>query len=121
MPKRAFLPTAARGARSKLTQIVSRRSFLCGSVVEMKRVCGYAGCKCIVQGKKHKSLYLCISAGGRRKMIYVPSEWEEEIVCWVNAYKEARSLMESVSSAYLRNFMEEKELKGKPASPPLSR
>ena len=113
MTKRDFLPAAARAARSKLTQIVSRRPFLCGSIVEMKRTCGYAGCKCIVYGKKHKSLYLCLSAAGERKMIYVPSVWEEEILRWVRAYREARHLMESVSSAYLRNFMDAKELKRK--------
>jgi hypothetical protein len=72
----------------------------------MARTCGTAGCKC-TRGQKHVSLYLSIRVKGRRKMIYVPSDWEERIRSWVRTYQEVNGLVDEVSQACLEQFLRE--------------
>ena len=106
MRHRGRFSARERKARSALAKLVHQRRLLRGSLVTMARTCGTAGCKCN-RGQKHVSLYLSIRVKGRRKMIYVPSAWEERIRSWVRTSQEVDGLVDEVSAACLERFLRE--------------
>lgn len=93
------MPAAERRARSRLTQLISQRGVLRGSLLVRGRVCGKPNCKC-ARGQKHESLYLVISEGGRTRQLYVPKDWESRVRRWVEDHRRARQLMEEISRIY---------------------
>lgn len=66
-----------------------------GSVVEVRTVCGKAGCRCL-RGKRYRHgpyLHLSLFRDGRTRMIHLPREWEDEVktgVAAARAYRQAR-------------------------------
>jgi hypothetical protein len=96
-----------RSARSRLAQLLHEHDVICGSVVSMARTCGKAGCRC-AQGKKHVSLYLSAKVEGRRRMVYVPPELEDEVRKRVAAYREVEHLTDVVSAACVDRVLERK-------------
>lgn len=96
-----------RSARSRLAQLLHEHDVICGSVVSMARTCGKAGCRC-VQGEKHVSLYLSTKVKGRRRMVYIPLELEEEVRRRVAAYREVEDLTQVVSAASVNRVLERK-------------
>ena len=108
MKHRTFMSHEERAARSALAKLLHERPILCGSVVTMARTCGNKGCRC-ARGERHRSLYLSIRAGERRKMIYVPTEMEGSVRGAVQAYREAAGLIETVSQACLARLVAQKE------------
>jgi len=105
---RSHLPRRERFARSRLAKLLHDRSFLCGSLVTMHRVCGKPGCKCL-RGEPHPGLYLAIRIGPTRKMLHVPSALEWRVKQWVTTYQEIWRLIEEVSGACLQRFLKEKQ------------
>ncbi len=99
--------TQEREARSRLAQLLRGQDMICGSVVSMARTCGKAGCRC-ARGEKHVSLYLSVKMEGRRRMVYVPPELEEEARRCVAAWREADALVQTVSAACLGRVLERK-------------
>jgi len=106
MRHRGGFSSGERSKRSALSKRVRDRRWLRGSLVTMSRTCGTAGCKC-TRGEKHVSLYLSIRVDGRRKMIYVPSAWEETVRSWVAAYQEVDGLVDEISASCLSHFLSE--------------
>lgn len=106
MRHRGGFSASERAARSALAKLVHDRRLLRGSLVTMSRTCGTAGCKC-TRGQKHVSLYLSIRVGGKRKMIYVPSQWEQTVRSWVQACQQAEGLVDEISAASLERFLSE--------------
>ena len=96
-----------RQARSRLAQILHVQDVICGSLVSMSRTCGKAGCRC-ARGEKHVSLYLSGKMEGRRRMVYIPPELEEEARRCVAAWREADALTQEVSAACLNRVLERK-------------
>lgn len=111
MIHRGSLPVGEREARSRLAQLVHGKAFVCGSLVRMARRCGKPRCKCR-RGKKHISLYLSVRLKRTRKLIYIPSEWEETLRAWVAEYREMGRLIEEVSQANLGRLLKAKETGG---------
>jgi hypothetical protein len=74
----------------------------------MKRACGKQGCKCM-RGELHRSLYLAIRAGEKRKMIHIPQALESTAQQWVQTYQEAWGLMEKISQTCLERFVKTKQ------------
>jgi hypothetical protein len=101
-----FAPQERR-ARSRLAQHLHDHDVICGSVVSMARTCGKAGCRC-AQGDKHVSLYLSAKVEGRRRMVYIPPELEEEVRRRVAAYREVEQLTEVVSAACVDRVLKRK-------------
>ncbi len=109
MPSRSQLPPEDRAARSKLQKILACASPLAhASLVSMARKCGKKNCKC-VKGEKHVSLYLSTRVGKARKMIYVPPQLEAEARALVENFRAVEELIEKVSQASLKRFLEKKE------------
>ncbi len=96
-----------RSARSRLAQLLHDHEVIRGSVVSMARRCGKAGCHC-AQGQKHVSLYLSVNIEGKRRMVYIPAQLEEEVRRRVDAYREVQRLTQVVSEACVNRVLEEK-------------
>jgi hypothetical protein len=105
---RTHLSPAEREARSRLVKICAEAPLLRGSLVTMCRRCGKPGCHCI-DGEKHASLYLAIRRGKQRKMIYIPSELEQQVREWVQSSQEIDRLLELVSQSCLEQLLQTKE------------
>ncbi len=114
MHHRGQFSSSERAVRSQVAKLVHDRRLLCGTLVTMARTCGTPGCKC-TRGQKHISLYLSIRLEGRRKMIYIPSAWEETIRSWVGAYRQADGLIQAISQSSLERFLAEKGRTGGPS------
>jgi hypothetical protein len=96
-----------RAARSRLAQLLHDNEVICGSVVSMARTCGKAGCRC-AQGDKHVSLYLSTKVAGKRRMLYIPPELEQEVRGRVVAWREVEQLTQVVSAACVERVLERK-------------
>ena len=113
MTSRSHWRSNERKLRSQLFKFLQHRSFIRGSLVNMARACGNPGCKC-ARGEKHESLYLAARVseeGGKtkRKMIYIPPEWEARLREWVETYKKSEDLLEGISAETLKRFLGAKE------------
>lgn len=96
-----------RSARSRLAQLLHDHEVIRGSVVSMARRCGKAGCHC-QQGQKHVSLYLSVKIEGKRRMVYIPAQLEQQVRRRVEAYREVERLTQVVSEACLNRVLERK-------------
>ena len=105
---RSHRSPAERDARSRLVKNCADAPLLRGSLVTMSRRCGKPGCHCI-NGEKHASLYLAIRRGKQRKMIYIPSELEQQVREWVQSSQEIDRLLELVSQSCLEQLLQTKE------------
>ena len=106
-----YMELELKKATSLLAKLLSNGSFLRGSPVIMKRVCGNPNCKCATKGKLHKSLYISKNKDGKRKMIYVPKDIEEEVKAKLKAYKKVKDLTEKISEINYKQ-LELKKKKG---------
>ena len=103
MKHRSNLPIQERAARSKLSKLLHDKPFVAGSLVKMARTCGKANCKC-TKGDKHVSWYLAIRHKAARKMICIPRAQEQEVLEWVNTYKEITKQIDTVSQQCLERL-----------------
>jgi hypothetical protein len=84
---------------SRIHWLINQPGLLRASLVRMKRKCGNKKC-CCVKGKLHKSWYLYQSRNGKPRMLYVPGEWEKDVISWVERNKETRKLLDELSRIY---------------------
>lgn len=110
MKNRMIMEVNERDARSRLTKIVHDKPFIIGSLVIMKRKCGYKGCKC-AKGKKHVSLYLAFNDGKRRKLLCIPKSLEPIVDVAVKTYNESKKLSSEISLSTLKRIINEKKKK----------
>ena len=68
-----------------------------GSLIERYKRCGNPGCKCH-QGKGHgPKYYLSVSqAGGRPQMDYVPEEFRQQTLDYLQNFQKVRQLLERI-------------------------
>jgi hypothetical protein len=97
-----------RQARSALARLVSQRGLLRGNLLERRRVCGKANCRC-TRGQLHASLYLVFSEGGRLRQLCVPKTWETRVRQWVGEYHDARRLLEQISRLYFEKVRQRQD------------
>ena len=105
-PKNRFSATE-RADRSRLAQILHHHEFIRGSLVSMERCCGKKNCRC-QQGEKHVSLYLSVKLDGKRRMIYIPSDMEEQTRRQVDAWRESDKRAHAVSDACVQRLLAQK-------------
>lgn len=110
MPSRLSLSAAERALYSKLRQLLNEPGLLRGNLVEMRRSCGKNNCACQADPDcRHRSLYLGVSVNGKRRMIYIPPEWEERVGQWTARYSELREVLEQISLKSLGRLEKRKE------------
>ena len=108
---RNFMESELKKATSHLSKLVYKGSFLRGNPVIMERMCGNRNCRCYLEGKKHKSLYISKNKDGKRKMIYVPRHLEDEVRGKLDAYQKVKRLAERVSELNYRQLNLKKKAK----------
>jgi len=101
---RNFMESELKKATSHLARLVYKGSFLRGNPVVMERVCGNKNCRCVLEGKKHRSLYISKNKDGKRKMIYVPGDLEDEVRAKLDAYQRVKGLTEKISEINYRQL-----------------
>ena len=108
---RYYMDEELKKASSHLAKLVHKGSFLRGNPVIMKRTCGNSNCRCIREGKKHKSLYISKNKDGKREMIYVPRRLEEEVMAKLDAYQRVKNLTEKISELNYKKLSKDKKKK----------
>ncbi len=108
---RNYMDQDLKKTTSHLAKLAHKGSFLRGNPVIMERVCGNRNCRCILEDKKHKSLYISKNKDGKRKMVYVPKRLEEEVRAKLDAYHKIKKLTEKVSEINYRKLDIEKKEK----------
>ena len=93
---------AKTGIRVK--QLPAVADLILGSCVIMRRVCGYANCRC-AKGHKHRSLYISQYHKGGPRMVYIPKENEDEAMRLVNNYLALKSAITRTSEANLKRLI----------------
>ena len=94
---RKYMDLDLKKTTSHLARLLYKGSFLRGNPVIMERTCGNKNCRCVLEGKKHKSLYISKNKDGKRKMIYVPKRLEDEVRANLDAYQRIKKLTEKIS------------------------
>jgi len=94
---RKYMDLDLKNTTSHLAKLTSKGKFLRGNPVIMRRVCGNKNCRCVLEGKKHKSLYISKNKDGKRKMICIPKRMEEEVMAKLEAYQKIKKLTEKIS------------------------
>lgn len=107
MRHRGYFTREEREVRSRMTQIVSQRPFIRGSLVKMNRSCGKRNCWCAQEGKGHVSYYLAVRVGRVRKMIYIPQKAEKKIREWVGSYQQMNQGIAKITEKYIRQLRED--------------
>jgi hypothetical protein len=104
------LPAPERDLYSRLRQVLTQPGLLRGNLVVLQRSCGKPTCHCSKdKAKRHRSLYLSLSSGGKHRMVYIPADWEAEVRDWVDRYKQVRAVLEKLSAACL-NRLQKREV-----------
>ena len=101
---RKYMENELSQTTSHLAKLVGKGSFLRGSPVVMKRVCGNKNCKCLLEGRLHSSLYISKNKDGKRNMIYIPKDLEEEVRSKISAYQKIKDLTEKISEINYAQF-----------------
>lgn len=100
MIKPSPLSANERAARSRLRQLLNEPALLRANLVEMKRFCGSASCRCAKSKRYwHVSWYASQSHRGKPRMKCIPAEQVDEVRQWVKRYQEARTLLALVGDS----------------------
>jgi len=108
---RKYMDLDLKKTTSHLARLLYKGSFLRGNPVIMERTCGNKNCRCVLEGKKHKSLYISKNKDGKRKMIYVPKRLEDEVRAKLDAYQRIKRLIEKISELNYDQLKMKKEKK----------
>jgi len=97
---RSQMSSEERRLRSRLVQLLSQRGILHGTLSVRFRACGKPGCKC-ARGERHRAVYLVFREEGRFRQVFIPRKHEARVRLWVQQYREARELLDSLSALLL--------------------
>jgi len=108
--KRIAMQRLEKDLISKITGLLNYSEYIHANLVTMERVCGNSNCRCMREGKKHKSLYLVtMTKEGKRKMIFIPRRLEERAKEYTQRYFRIKEGLEKVSDINLARLLEEKK------------
>ena len=108
--KRTAMQRREKDLISKITGLLNYSEYIHANLVTMERVCGNSNCRCMREGKKHKSLYLAtMTKDGKRKMIFIPRRLEERAKEYTQRYFRIKESLEKVSDINLARLLEEKK------------
>ena len=100
MKHRTGLSEQEREARSQLHRLLQQADGLAhGSLIRMARRCGNPKCRCALKDQKHVSWYLGVTEKRKTRMKHIPKGQEAAVRRWVEAYQQARGLLEQISLA----------------------
>jgi hypothetical protein len=110
MLSRSSLPAQERRLSSALKGLLDQPGLLRGNLVVMRRKCGKAACRCAQDAdQRHASLYLSMSHEGKRRMVYIPADWEDRVRQWVGRYDQVHDALGKLSQACLKRLERREE------------
>jgi hypothetical protein len=88
-----------RQLRSRLHLLLNNaEGFIHGSLIEMARRCGNPNCRCASDDDlKHRSLYLGQTRGGKKSMVYLPSDLVPQVRQAAEHFQQALALLEELN------------------------
>jgi len=105
--KRAARTRAEKDLLSKLSGLINYSEYIHANLLVMERVCGNKNCRCIREGKKHKSLYLVtMKKAGKRNMTCIPKALEEKARQYVLRYFKIKETIEKISDINLERLLD---------------
>jgi len=105
---RSQMSAQERDLRSRLAQLVHKKSLIRATLNVRHVTCGKSGCRC-TQGYKHRALYLVCSTKGKKRQLFVPTSMEPEVRRWVKNYHSAMALVEKISERAWQELKRRKE------------
>ena len=110
MKHRKGLSATDRAARSQLRKLLEDADGMAhGSLIQMARRCGNPHCRCATQDQKHRSWYLGVTQNRKTRMKHIPKAQEGLVRRWVQAYQQARSLLDQISTEAWKRLADGKE------------
>ncbi len=110
MPSRTMLSAGERSLYSQLHQLLNQPGLVRGNLVLMHRRCGKPTCRCSQDpAQRHRSLYLSVSREGKRRMIYIPEDWEAKVQEWCSRYAQIRELLEALARSFQKRLEDRRE------------
>ena len=97
-----------RTHRSRLLYLLREGPILRGTLSLLRNTCGKPRCKC-AQGEKHESLYVSQSRNGKIHSRCLPKALREQVVQWIERYREIQKLLEELSQEFWRELDERKK------------
>jgi hypothetical protein len=90
-------PTLIRRMRdARIRKLARIGSVLAGSLVQIAKHCGRAGCRC-QKGEKHVGWYLTRSVKGKTETTYVPLDMLEDVQGWIQEHHRLKQLIAEIS------------------------
>ena len=109
MKHRKGLSATDRAARSQLRKLLEQADGMAhGSLIHMARRCGNPNCRCAVEDKKHRSWYLGLTQNRKTRMKHIAKHQEAMVRRWVQAYQQARALLDQISQEAWKRLTEDK-------------
>ena len=104
------LSATDRDGRSQLRKLLEQADGMVhGSLIQMARRCGKPTCRCVTEDQKHRSWYLGLTHNRKTRMKHVAKDQEATVRRWIQAYQQARSLLEQISQEAWKRLAEGKE------------
>ena len=95
--KMSHRPRALRQmVQSRVRQLTAQGPVLAASLVEIAKVCGRPGCRCL-SGHKHVGHYLTFKVVGKTRTVYVPQELVRGVQSWIKEHKRLKQLAREIS------------------------
>ena len=89
------LNTSERGKRL-LKELAAVGPFLPASLAVTHKRCGRPSCRCAREGAVHPTAHVTWKESGVTKTLHVPQEVLEEVIQWVEAWKEVKRLIKEI-------------------------
>ena len=108
--KRNMMTRREKDLISKLSRIINYSEYIHANLTVVARTCGNPRCRCVVEGRKHVSLYLTtVRKNGKRKAIYIPKRLEAETKVTVERYFRIKDILEEISDINLKRLLDKKK------------
>jgi hypothetical protein len=98
-PSRTGMSAQERQVRSRLTQMVTARGLIRGTLLQRERSCGNPRCRC-ASGQKHRALYLMLREDGKLRQLYIPAAYETRVREWVANHQQFKQLLRQLSDLH---------------------
>ena len=98
--------------RKVIEPFFSDRPVIKGTVYELKRKCGKAGCKC-ARGELHARMVISASEGGKTRLQVIPHGFLVEVQGKVRRYQELRRARARLGSLYRKMLKVMDQLEGR--------
>ena len=88
---------------SQLISVLRQGPLLKATTYVLRNTCGKPNCRC-TSGHKHETLYAARSRQGKRQARSIPRPLREQILRWIERFRQVEELLERLSEESWREF-----------------